>query len=48
MTTRTFDVPRQLVFDAFTKPELIRRWIDRDGDEMTVCDVDLRVGGAYR
>ncbi len=46
--TRTFDAPRQLVFDAFTRPELIRRWIGRPGDEMTVCDVDLRVGGAYR
>ena len=45
--TRTFDAPRRLVFDAFTKPELIRRWIGRQGDEMTVCDVDLRVGGAY-
>lgn len=46
--TRAFDAPRQLVFDAFTRPELLRRWLGRDGDEMTVCDVDLRVGGAYR
>jgi len=46
--TRTFAAPRQLVFDAFTKPELIRRWLGRRGDEMIVCDVDLRVGGAYR
>jgi uncharacterized protein YndB with AHSA1/START domain len=46
--TRTFDAPRQLVFDAFTRPELLRRWLGRQGDEMTVCDVDLRVGGAYR
>jgi uncharacterized protein YndB with AHSA1/START domain len=46
--TRTFDAPRRLVFDAYTRSELIRRWIGRPGDEMTVCDVDLRVGGAYR
>lgn len=46
--TRTFDAQHQLVFDAFTKPELIRRWIGRHGDDMTACDVDLRVGGAYR
>ena len=46
--TRTFDAPRRLVFEAFTKPELLRRWIGREGDEMTVCEVDLRVGGAYR
>ena len=45
--TRTFDAPRRLVFDAFTRPELLRRWIGRAGDEMTVCEVDLRVGGAY-
>lgn len=46
--TSTLDAPRRLVFDAFTKPELIRRWIGRPGDQMTVCEVDLRVGGVYR
>jgi len=46
--TRTFHARRQLGFDAFTKPELIRGWLGRRGDEMTVCDVDLRAGGAYR
>ena len=47
--TRTFDAPRSLVFDAFTKPELIRRWLlGPDGWSMPVCEVDLRVGGAYR
>ena len=46
--TRTFAAPRRLVFDAFTRPELLRRWLGRPGDEMTVCEVDLRVGGAYR
>jgi uncharacterized protein YndB with AHSA1/START domain len=46
---RTFDAPRQLVFDAYTKPELIRRWLlGPDGWSMPVCEVDLRVGGTYR
>lgn len=47
--TRVFDAPRTLVFDAFTKPALIRRWLlGPDGWTMIVCEVDLRVGGAYR
>lgn len=47
--TREFDAPRRLVFDAYTKPELIRRWLLGPGGwTMPVCEVDLRVGGAYR
>jgi uncharacterized protein YndB with AHSA1/START domain len=47
--TRTFDAPRNLVFDAFTKPELIKRWLLGPGNwTMVVCNVDLRVGGSYR
>lgn len=47
--TRTFAAPRALVFDAFTKPELVRRWLlGPPGWSMPVCDIDLRVGGAYR
>ena len=47
--TRDFNAPRHLVFDAFTKPELIRRWLlGPDGWSMPVCEVDLRVGGKYR
>jgi uncharacterized protein YndB with AHSA1/START domain len=47
--TRTFDAPRRLVFDAWTRPELIRRWLlGPPGWTMTVCEVELRVGGAYR
>ena len=47
--TRTFDAPRRLVFDAFTRPELIQRWLGvRAGWTMPVCEVDLRVGGKYR
>ena len=47
--TRVFDVPRNLVFDAYTKPELLKRWLGVFGGySMPVCEVDLRVGGAYR
>lgn len=47
--TRTFNAPRRTVFDAMTKPELIRRWLlGPDGWTMPVCEVDLRVGGKYR
>ena len=47
--TRVFDAPRHLVFDAMTKPELLKRWLTGPpGWTMAVCQVDLRVGGAYR
>ena len=47
--TRVFDAPRSLVFDALTKPELVKRWLGaRAGWTMPVCEIDLRVGGAYR
>ncbi|MDQ2977630.1 MAG: SRPBCC family protein [Acidobacteriota bacterium] len=47
--TRVFDAPRRLVFDAWTKPELLKRWLGvRGGWSFAVCEVDLRVGGAYR
>jgi uncharacterized protein YndB with AHSA1/START domain len=47
--TRVFDAPRSLVFDAWTKPELLKRWLGvRDGWELAVCEIDLRVGGTYR
>jgi uncharacterized protein YndB with AHSA1/START domain len=47
--TRVFNAPRELVFEAYTKPELLRRWLlGPDGWTMPVCDIDLRVGGAYR
>src|SRR3954462_15764579 len=46
--TRAFNAPRRLVFDAWTKPELIKRWLGvMGGWSMPVCEVDLRVGGAY-
>jgi uncharacterized protein YndB with AHSA1/START domain len=47
--TRDFDAPRALVFDAFTKPELVRRWLlGPPGWTMPLCEIDLRVGGVYR
>jgi uncharacterized protein YndB with AHSA1/START domain len=47
--TRVFDAPRSLVFDAFTMPELVQRWLlGPDGWAMPVCEIDLRVDGAYR
>jgi uncharacterized protein YndB with AHSA1/START domain len=45
--TRTFDAPRQLVWDAHTRPELVRRWQGYDDWDMPVCDMDVRVGGKY-
>ena len=43
--TREFNASRKLVFDAMTKPELIRRWLlGPEGWTMPVCEVDLRVG----
>jgi len=47
--TRSFDAPRKLVFDAHTKPALVRQWLlGPPGWSMPVCEMDLRVGGTYR
>jgi uncharacterized protein YndB with AHSA1/START domain len=48
--TRLFDAPRHLVFDAMTKPEHITEWWGRlgEGYSVPVCEVDLRLGGAWR
>lgn len=46
--TRTFNAPRQLVWDAHTKPELVRKWQGYPGWDMPVCEMDVRVGGKYR
>jgi uncharacterized protein YndB with AHSA1/START domain len=49
LMTRVFDAPRRMVFDAFTKPELVKQWLlGPPGWTMPVCDIDLRVGGSYR
>jgi uncharacterized protein YndB with AHSA1/START domain len=47
--TRAFDAPRHLVFEALITPALLKQWLlGPPGWEMMICDVDLRVGGAYR
>jgi uncharacterized protein YndB with AHSA1/START domain len=46
--TREFAAPRHLVYKAWTTPELIKRWWSANRGEVTVADVDRRVGGAWR
>jgi uncharacterized protein YndB with AHSA1/START domain len=46
--TRVFEAPRHLVWEAFTKPDLLRRWFGPRGWSLVVCEVDLRVGGGFR
>src|SRR6185503_2480864 len=46
--TRVFDAPRRLVFEAFSKPGLLKRWFGPRGWTLPVCEVDLRVGGGFR
>jgi uncharacterized protein YndB with AHSA1/START domain len=49
VVTREFDAPRKLVFDAHTKPDLIKRWqLGPPGWTMPICEIDFRVGGKYR
>jgi uncharacterized protein YndB with AHSA1/START domain len=49
VVTRVFNAPRQLVFEAWTQPEHVKRWFGGCGNmTMTVCDIDLRVGGTWR
>ena len=48
LITREFDAPAALVYKAYTTPELVRRWWHANRGEMTVCDIDLRVGGSWR
>ena len=45
--TREFDAPITLVFDVFTKPEHVRKTFAPFGEQVTVCSIDLRVGGDY-
>ena len=47
VTIREFDAPIELVFDVLTKPEHVRKWFAPFEDKMTVCSIDLRVGGHY-
>jgi uncharacterized protein YndB with AHSA1/START domain len=49
LITRVFEAPRALVFDAHTRPDLVRRWmLGPGGWTMPVCEIDLRPGGSFR
>ena len=48
LITREFDAPRHLVYKAWTTPELVRRWWSAKRGEMTIAEIDLRVGGTWR
>lgn len=46
--TRIFDAPPEMIFDALTTPELLYQWYGPAGWKLAVCDIDLKVGGAWR
>ena len=48
LITREFDAPKHLVYKAWTTPELVKRWWSGLRGEMTIAEIDLRVGGAWR
>jgi uncharacterized protein YndB with AHSA1/START domain len=48
LITREFDAPAHLVYEAWTTPELVRRWWHANRGEVTACEIDLRVGGKWR
>jgi uncharacterized protein YndB with AHSA1/START domain len=48
LITREFDAPKHLVFKAYTTPELVKRWWAGRRGQMTVAEIDLRVGGTWR
>jgi uncharacterized protein YndB with AHSA1/START domain len=48
LITREFEAPKDLVYRAWTEPELVRRWWGGERGEVTVVEIDLQVGGAWR
>ena len=48
LITREFNAPRHLVYEAWTKPELVKRWWSGKRGEMILAEIDLRVGGRWR
>lgn len=48
LITRVFDAPAELLYKATTTPELVKRWYGFESSEWVVCEIDLRVGGAWR
>jgi uncharacterized protein YndB with AHSA1/START domain len=48
LITRVFDAPKHLVYRAWTTPELVKRWWHANRGEVTLAEIDLRVGGMWR
>ena len=48
LITREFDAPKHLVYKAWTTPDLVRRWWSAKRGTVTIAEIDLRVGGAWR
>jgi uncharacterized protein YndB with AHSA1/START domain len=48
LITREFDAPKHLVYKAWTTPELVMRWWSGQRGQMTLVEIDLRVGGKWR
>ena len=48
LITREFDAPKHLVYEAWTTPELVKRWWSGNRGEVTIAEIDLRVGGVWR
>ena len=48
LITREFDAPKHLVYKAWTTPELVKRWWNAKRGEVTLAEIDLRVGGMWR
>jgi uncharacterized protein YndB with AHSA1/START domain len=48
LITREFNAPKELVYKAWTTPELVKRWWNAKRGEVTVAEIDLRVGGTWR
>jgi uncharacterized protein YndB with AHSA1/START domain len=48
LITREFNAPKDLVYKAYTEPELVKRWWSGQRGEITSCEIDLRVGGTWR
>jgi uncharacterized protein YndB with AHSA1/START domain len=48
LITREFEAPKHLVYRAWTTPELVKRWWHANRGEVTLAEIDLRVGGMWR
>ncbi|MBV9797544.1 MAG: SRPBCC family protein [Solirubrobacterales bacterium] len=48
LITREFDAPKHLVYQAYTTPDLVKRWWHANRGEVTLVEIDLRVGGSWR